>query len=115
MTRRKYLSAVSVVLILLVGAVMAGSLVGCGGSSEPQGPELGAAASSFQSDVPPMNPDQKACPVCGNAIKEDVYVEVDDEGTTKRIYFDKEQCKKVFQQNQETQLKRFKAKMQGPK
>ncbi len=115
MTRRKYLSAVSAVLILLVGAVMAGSLVGCGGSSEPQGPELGAAAKTFESDVAPMNPDQKACPVCGNAIKEDVYVDVKANGETKRIYFDKKQCKQVFQQNKETQLKRFKAQMGGSK
>ena len=113
MGRTKYLSAISAVLILLVGAVMIGGLTGCG-NSEPAGPELGAAASSFQSDVPPMNPDQKACPVCGNAIKEDVHLEVDDEGTKKRIYFDKEQCKNLFEKNKETELRKFKAKMQGP-
>lgn len=113
MKRRIPLSSVTALLILLVGAVMIGGMVGCGGS-EPGGPELGAAASSFQSDVPPMNPEQKACPVCGNAIAEDVYLDVDDGGTTKRIYFDKEQCKNTFDQNKATELRKFKAKMEGP-
>ncbi len=113
MTYTKQLSAAGAVLIMLVGAVLISGMAGCGEADRASGPELGAAAKTFDSDVPPMNPEQKACPVCGNAIKENVYVDVDDEGTTKRIYFDSDQCKQLFQQNMETELMKFKSKMQA--
>lgn len=112
MTGRRYLTLGSIVLVLVVGLVLSGALTGCGDSTGRR-QVTGPAASTFDSSVPPLNPDQKACPVCDNPIKEGVYLEVEDEGQTKRIYFDNEDCKKQFEQQKDTMLMRFKAKMKA--
>jgi len=69
-------------------------------------PKDAVRASSFDSDVPPLRPDQSSCFVCPEGpIDPEIYVDVTVDGEKKRIYFHSEECKKNFQQNKEQWMK----------
>jgi hypothetical protein len=92
------------ILCAAVLALLTAGLAGCGGESSQtasQGNSEGPpVASNFHPDVAELYGGQKACPVCGGAIKEEHYVDVQD----MRVYFDKKACVDKFKEKYEQPL-----------
>lgn len=96
------------IVCLMLPACEEGSSGSGGGGAEGQRvgeqgiPEGAVTASSFDSDVEPLRPDQDYCLVCGKRpIKEDIYADVDTPGGQRRAYFDKEECRQTFNNNRD--------------
>jgi len=93
----------SIALILLVAG-----LAGCD-SGTPTGPDPGeggrpVTAADIEDDTNKYLDTQKACPVCGGTpIKGEYYVDL-PQG---RVYFDKQECRNEFEQNQDQYLQEW--------
>lgn len=102
-------SLTKVSLLAIAGLFVCGFLmVGCG--DDPTGGRTGdqveTRARYIEDGATKYNPDQKQCPVCGAPdLHADQYVDVDG----KRVYFDKQECREEFEQNQSKYL----PKLQG--
>jgi len=100
-----------VVGVWIVLALLSFSFVGCGEDSAAGegGSEMPTMAYNFRDGAPKYYDEQKACPVCGGQpIKEDVYVD----HQMKRIYFDKEQCAKTFEENPQKYIDQWMERVQ---
>lgn len=101
---------------LILALVFVGLLVftaGCeesGPASSGSEPD-GRPAMAFQDGHKKYYDHQFQCPVCGKeGLKPDIHVDL-EQG---RMYFDKEECKKEFNQDQEKYLQKFEQMKRGP-
>lgn len=93
-------------LIVCCAVIGAGglALVGCGGGGASTGDETEAMAKMLEDGAPNYYDNQAWCPVCGSGgLNRNYSVDVDGE----RIYFDKEECQKKFENNQDELLEKF--------
>lgn len=96
----------AVTLVVCCTVIVAGgaALLGCGGGGATTGDEVEAMAKMLEDGAPNYYDNQAWCPVCGSGgLNRNYYVDVDGE----RIYFDKEECQKQFENNQDELLERF--------
>lgn len=94
------------VLACAVLGLLGAFLSGCG-KEEQTGSDRAVEAMMLHPGTPKYFEMQTTCPVCGESpISEDYYVDING----KRLYFDKAECKKEFQGNQEQYLEEYKEK-----
>ena len=95
----------TVLIVLAVTAVMMSGLAGCERESSLPKPKIDAKWS------PPPRYDnyQQRCPVCGNQIDREQYVDVGTEEGKKRLFFDSEECIEKFKEDPDKYLEKYKS------
>ena len=87
-------------------ALCVGMVAGCGDgqSSRENNKQRPASAEDIDDRAPKYLENQIKCPVCEiPKLREEIYVDVDG----KRIYFDKKECRKKFEENRSKYLQKL--------
>ena len=95
---------------LVVLALAAGFVAGCGQSRQEAGEDRDPPdipARSISDGAEKYDPLQAQCPVCGEPIHEEYHAEVEYEGNSGRIYFDKKECEETFKGDPEQYLEGY--------
>lgn len=93
---------------LALVSIVGFGILGCEEAAGPAGggsitPETSLTAGQIQSDVPPIEPAQMQCYVCGKPIKAEFYVDFNG----KRAYCDSKECADTFKKDPEKYLKQW--------
>lgn len=91
-------------IVFGVAGLLLGATLGCDGNSSASKPKIKAG----WSPTPRYDQYQTTCPVCGNGIKEEHYVDVETGEGSKRLYFDSEECVEKFKEDREKYLEKYK-------
>jgi len=101
---------IGIVVLAMVGAVF----VGCGGANpadkEKNKPDV--PARTIKDGAEKYDPFQGQCPVCRKPIRADYHAQVEYNGKSGRIYFDKQECAETFKENPEKYMKDYKSPAQ---
>jgi len=102
---KKLLIGIAAIVLMVGFAAGCGPSGGDGGGSGGKRPDI--PARSIEDGAEKYDPFQAQCPVCGSPIYADHHAEVEQDGQSARIYFDKEECVQKFEQNPEEYLQDY--------
>jgi len=100
-----------ILVAVVISALVSFGMIGCGDSTpqaDPEGEGYQISAMQIDDGATPWDQMQYMCPVTGDPIKPDHYV--DYQG--KRIYFNSEEAAQKFQGNEDKYIKNYREMMQ---
>ncbi len=101
-----------IIVIAMVGLVASG----CGGSGQGGGGEKNkpdVPARTIKDGAEKYDQFQGQCPVCRKPIRADFHAQVEYDGKSGRIYFDKKECEEKFKKNPEKYMKNYRSPMES--